>query len=258
MMSIKPNDRLTIHNHILIALPRKEAERLLPILEHVELPVGRTLSEPGEPITHAYFLNHGAASTVALMEDDRVVEVGVTGNEGMVDIPLLLRHHSVGNRRTYMQIGGDGMRIKAEDLKRQFHGCSPLQNLLLRHTHAYIIQVSQTSACNRAHPVGERLARWLLTTSDRVRSDTLRLTQEFIAEMLGMRRAGVSDVMGELTRRGLIRTSRGKVEIVDRPGLEAASCECYGVVQQEYERLHKGERRFRLPGRGGAQSWMRT
>jgi CRP-like cAMP-binding protein len=251
-MSSDSGPQPPIYNHILIALPREEVERLLPVLKHVELPAGHIMYEAGEPIRHAYFLNHGVASTVALMEDGKVVEVSATGNEGMVGIPLLLKQESVECRRTFMQIKGDGLRMRAEDLEKEIANCGPLHNLLLRYTHSCLTHLSQTAACNRVHPTGGRLARWLLTTSDRVRSNNLHLTQEFIAEMLGMRRAGVTEALGELVRRKLIRTSRGHVEIVDRPGLEAATCECYEIVKQEFNRLRAGERRELLwEGNGG-------
>lgn len=225
------------NNLIFSALPPDEYERLSSHLEEVELPLGKVLYSPEESIRHAYFPLSGAVSIVTVLRDGGSVEAGVIGNEGVVGIPLVLGVDIEPNRRAQVQIAGSGMRLKASVLKDEFKRGERLHDLLLRYLHAFITQLSQTAACNRMHRLEERLARWLLTCQDRLRSDELQLTQEFIAEMLGVRRAGVSVAATQLEQRGLIRHKRGYIHVYDRPGLEAASCECYEVVNREYQRL---------------------
>lgn len=224
-------------NLILGALPGEEYARLSSQLEFVELPLGLTLYDLEEPIRHAYFPLSGTVSLVTVLRDGNSVEAGVIGNEGIVGIPLVLGTEVELNRRAQVQIAGSALRLKASVLQKEFKGSEPLRSLLLRYLQAFITQISQTVACNRMHKLEDRLARWLLSCQDRLGSDELQLTQEFIAEMLGVRRAGVSVAATQLQERGLIRHKRGHIQILDRSGLEAVSCECYATVHREYQRL---------------------
>jgi CRP-like cAMP-binding protein len=224
-------------NLILRALPSREYERLSTHLEYVELPLGKILYNPEEPIRHAYFPLSGAVSIVTVLRDGGSVEAGVVGNEGIVGIPLVLGTEMELNRRAVVQIAGSGLKLKAPVFNGEFKRGERLHDLLLNYLHAFITQLSQTAACNRMHRLEERLARWLLACQDRLSSAEMQLTQEFIAEMLGVRRAGVSVAATQLQVRGLIKHKRGFIQIIDRAGLEAASCECYAVVRREYQRL---------------------
>lgn len=225
------------HNLILSALPAEEYERLSSQLEFVELPLGMILYDLEEPIRYAYFPLSGAVSLVTVLRDGGSVEAGVIGNEGMVGIPLVLGTELELNHRAQAQVAGSALRLKAAALQKEFRSSERLRSLLLRHLHAFMTQVSQTVACNRMHKLDERLARWLLSCQDRLGSDEFALTQEFIAEMLGVRRAGVSVAVTQLQERGLIKHRRGHIQILDRHGLEAVSCECYSTVRREYQRL---------------------
>lgn len=227
-------------NLILNSLPLQEYERLSTHLEYVELPLGKVLYYPEEPIKHAYFPLRGAVSIVTVLRDGGSVEAGVVGNEGVVGIPLILGTEMELNRRAIVQVAGGGLRLKAAAFTEEFKRGERLQALLLSYMHAFITQLSQTAACNGRHRLEERLARWLLACQDRLSSDQMQLTQEVIAEMLGVRRAGVSVAVTQLQERGLIGHKRGYIQIIDRAGLEAASCECYAVVRREYERLVEG------------------
>jgi CRP-like cAMP-binding protein len=224
-------------NLILSALPTQAYERLASHLEYADLPLGKVLYDPEEPIRHAYFPLRGAVSIVTVLRDGGSVEAGVIGNEGMVGFPIVLGTRVEFNRRAQVQLAGSGLKLKAGALQEEFRKGEQLRDLLLSYLHAFITQISQTAACNRMHRLEERLARWLLACQDRLSSDELELTQEFIAEMLGVRRAGVSVAATQLEERGLIGHKRGRIQIIDRPGLEATSCECYGIVRREYERL---------------------
>jgi CRP-like cAMP-binding protein len=223
-------------NKILAALPGKEYDRLLPHLTPVSLPQGKTLYEMEDRIRYVYFVNTGVVSLVTHLKEGAGVEVGLTGNEGMVGIPIALGD-DVSPNQAIIQIADGAMRMGADALREELKGGGLLQTLLLRYALALLKQVSQSAACNRSHHVAERLARWLLSCHDRVEGDELRLTQEFIAEMLGTRRAGVSEAAGILQGAGLIRYSRGHITVTDREGLEEFACECYGVVKAEYDRL---------------------
>jgi CRP-like cAMP-binding protein len=218
--------RHQIKNRLLSALPDSEYERLLPHLEQVSLTLKQIIYLPNEPIEYVYFPNSGIISLVNLTEDGGTVEAATVGKEGMVGLPLLLgADRMMGQAIT--QIVGDAVRTPA----------SPLYSLLLRYTQALMNLMSQSVACNRLHSVEERCCRWLLLCQDRVESDEFALTQEFLAQMLGVRRASVSVVAAILQKAGLIRYRRGKIMILDRLGLEAASCECYQMVKQELDRL---------------------
>jgi CRP-like cAMP-binding protein len=223
-------------NRILNALTPSEFESLSSHLDPVNLSSGEVLCRPDQPVTHVYFPNRGTVSVVSTFEDGSSVEVGMVGNEGMFGVCVFLG--SVASPLlAQVQLPGEGLRMRADVLRSEFRKGGQLQDMLLRYTQAFITQVAQTAACNRAHHVEGRLAKWLLMCGDRVHSPELRLTHEFMAGMLGMRRAGVTEAACQLKEAGLIRYTRGKVTFVDRAGLEAVSCECYPLVKKEFTRL---------------------
>jgi CRP-like cAMP-binding protein len=223
-------------NRLLAALPSEELKRLLPYIEQVSLSHGQTIIKPHEPIPFVYFPLNSLLSLVTVMEDGSTVEAGSVGREGMAGLPILLDARTTP-MQTLTQIPGQAVRIKAEILKEAFNAGGALRQILHRYMHTAIVVSSQTAACNRLHHLEIRLCRWLLMSSDGVCSDELRLTQEFLSTMLGVRRAGVSEAASQLQDKGLIRYQRGRIQILDRKSLEAAACECYGVVKAEYERL---------------------
>jgi CRP-like cAMP-binding protein len=225
-----------IQNKILAALPAQEYDRLHEHLTPVSLPQDETLYKMEERIRYVYFVNSGVVSKIINMEDGGSVEVGLVGNEGMAGLPIALGD-DVSPNQAIVQIAGGGMRMQAAALSEELRRGGRLQSLLQRYTLAMLKQVSQTAACNRSHNVGDRLARWLLMCHDRVEGNELRLTQEFIAEMLGTRRSGVSEAAILLQAAGLIRYKRGHITILDREGLEGFACECYRVVKAECDRL---------------------
>ncbi len=225
-----------IENRLLAALPAQEYQRLVPHLEGVSFSIKQPIYEAGEPIEYVYFPSQGLISIVTAMEDGSVIEVGLVGKEGMVGIPVFLGGISTCSY-AFVQVEGSAMRMKASRLKAEFNRSGQLQNLLLRYTQALFTQVSQSVACNRFHTVEERLARWLLIVRDNLDSDTFLLTQEFISQMLGTRRAGVTVAAGILSHAGIIRYSRGKITILKPEELEATSCECYRVIKNEFGRL---------------------
>jgi PAS domain S-box-containing protein len=218
-----------IANHLLAALPRKDYQRLFAGLEPVTLTYGEVLYEPGEPIRHVYFPNDCLVSLLTTVEGHQALEVGLVGREGMIGISLALGM-DVSSVRALVQGTGTAMRMNASRFRKEFRNSLPLQGELYRFAHAKLAQARQTAACNRFHAVEARLARWLLMTRDRVRSDQFLLTQAFLADMLGVRRVAVTNAAGTLQRRKLIEYSRGKIRILDRKGLEAASCGCYEIV----------------------------
>jgi CRP-like cAMP-binding protein len=225
-----------IQNKILAALPAEEYERLREHLTPVSLPLGETLYDQGGQIEYVYFVNTGVVSHVANMEDGASVEVGLVGSEGMIGLPVALGD-DVSPNHAVVQIADGAMRMEAAALRDELGRGGRLQSLLLLYTLASHKQVSQTAACNRNHNIGGRLARWLLMCHDRVGGDELHLTQEFIAQMLGTRRSGVSEAAILLQAAGLIRYSRGHITILDRERLKEFACECYEVVRAEFERL---------------------
>jgi len=226
-------------NRVLNALTRSEFEHLTPHLERVNLKAGEVLCRPEEPVTHVYFPNRGTVSLVSVFEGGGMVEVAMVGNEGMFGVCVFL-----GSMTTpllaQVQLPGEGFRMRADVLKREFAEGGLLQDMLLRYTQAFITQVAQTAACNRAHPISGRLAKWLLMCQDRAHSKDLELTHEFISEMLGIRRAGVTEAANQLREAGLINYRRGRVTVTDRAGLEAESCECYPLLKREFARLVGG------------------
>ena len=235
-MNPQENNHNSRQNRILAALSPEEFERLSPHLEEVELHLGDILSRPDEKIEYVYFPHHSTISLIALMKDGSEIEVGVIGNEGVFGLPLVLGTSSIP-LQAVVQIGSSATRIKAAAFIEEVNRCGRLNKILLQYAQAFLIQTAQAAACNRLHHLDERLARWLLTCQDRTKSDRLQLTHEFIAVMLGVRRAGVSEAAHRLQAEGLINYTRGSIEILDRQRLEAASCECYTIVKREFDRL---------------------
>lgn len=218
-------------NSLLSALPREEYERLSPHLELVRLTPGKVLYNAGDVVRHAYFPKGGMICLLSTTEDGRTIEVGMIGSEGMAGIPIILQS-AAAPYQLMVQLAGNALRIGRSVLWEEFNRGGKLRDLLLRYTHSLLIQVAQSAACNGFHTVEERLCRWLLVSRDRVQTDTLHLTQEFLSHMLGVQRTSVTLIAGALQKKGLIRHSRGRITILDRRGLEAASCECYRRVRE--------------------------
>jgi CRP-like cAMP-binding protein len=230
-----------IQNAILLALPRKERALVLSKSKFVPLPARTILTEMSDPIEFCYFLDSGVASIIHVMTDRKSVEVGLTGREGFIGLPLIVGY-STSPTRAIVQIEAAGYKIRAQDLKNALNHCPSLKEALHRYSQELSIQAIQIAACNRLHEVDERLARWLLMSQDRVGESTFPLTQEFISHMLGTRRASVTVAAGILQKAGLITYTRGQVTIEDRAGLESAACECYAGINQKIERWHKDSR----------------
>ena len=223
-------------NRLLGALPPAALQALQPHFEHISLELREPLFEPHVPISHVYFPETAVVSLTNVLRDGSAVEIGTTGREGMVGLPVFLGEEA-GGMRAFAQIPGMALRIEAAVFARLAGPSGPLHTLLLQYTHAFLTQVAQTAACNSAHLVEQRCARWLLMTHDRVDGDEFPLTHEFLAFMLGVRRAGVTLAMGGLQDARLVHYVRDRVTVADRAGLEHASCECYEVVRAHYERL---------------------
>jgi CRP-like cAMP-binding protein len=226
----------TSTNRTLSALPEEEYTRLRRHLSPVEFRRGDVLYEPNEPIHHVFFPHRATISMVAVMRDGSEVEVGVCGGEGMVGLPLVLGT-DIAPFRALVQIPGVGVMMRGVAFLEELPHCPELRRRLLRYTQAFYTLAAQTAACNRLHPLDGRLARWLLLCQDRTQSDHLPLTHEFMATMLGTRRAGVTEAALKLKDEGLIDYARGNVHILDREGLEQFTCECYAVVRREFDRL---------------------
>jgi CRP-like cAMP-binding protein len=227
-------------NRLLASLPDEELERLRPYFEQVSLSHGQPIINPHEPIRDIYFPLNALLSLVTVMEDGSTVESGAIGREGMSGVPVLL-DAGVTPMETITQIPGDAIKVRAEIIKTAFDKGGALRALLQRYMHTVIVTGSQTAACNRLHNVETRLCRWLLMSSDGIDSNELPLTQEFLATMLGVRRAGVTEAAIKLQDAGLISYGRGNIRIVNREGMEAAVCECYRMFRDEYERLFGAE-----------------
>lgn len=225
-------DGRPIHNKILLALPKSEREEVLAKLEYVSLPLRTILNDVGEPIRFVYFLNDGLASILSIMEDGSGVEVGLCGREGFVGVPLLAGLSS-SDRRTIVQVAGNAHRVSAADFSVALRKCPQLSARLLRFAQEMALQASQIAACNRLHEVDERLGRWLLMSQDRLGGDLVPLTQEFLAHMLGTRRASVTVAAGILQKAGMIAYTRGDVKIKNRALLEESTCECYKMMTQQ-------------------------
>ncbi|HEX8633068.1 MAG TPA: Crp/Fnr family transcriptional regulator [Pyrinomonadaceae bacterium] len=235
------HEDLPLHasNRILAALPPAEYARFSAYLEPVEISLGEVLYRPDEPITHVYFPTRGTVSIICTFEDGKSVEAGMVGNEGMFGVSVFLGSVTAP-LEAIVQLPGEALRMRADVLREEFKRGEHFQDLLLRYTQAFIVQIAQTAACNRAHPIDGRLARWLLMCQDRAGSAELQLTHEFIAVMLGTRRAGVSEAAAKLQDEGIIRYRRGHVSVLDRQKLGAHSCECYLNVRREFDRLLGG------------------
>jgi CRP-like cAMP-binding protein len=228
-----------VANSLLASLPRKDYQRLLTGFEPVTLTFGEIVYEPGKPIRHVYFPTDSLVSLLTLADGHLALEVGMVGHEGMVGTPVPLGVN-VSAVRALVQGSGTAMRMTSARFRKEFRDCPPLQRALYRYIHVLMAQVTQTAACNRFHVVEARLARWLLMTRDRVRTSQFRLTQEFLAHMLGVRRVGVTKAASALQRQKLIRYSRGEINILDDKGLEAAACRCYQVVKDVHDRARGG------------------
>ena len=223
-------------NKILAALPESEYQAIAPHLKPVDLTSGEIISEPNQSITEIYFPQRAMISLVSIMMDGSTTEIGIVGNEGMIGLPAILGGDSTISC-SIVQVSGTALQIPADIIQREFLRGGRLQQILLLYIQASLTQVSQSAACNRQHRIEERLARWLLSVRDCVRQNELHLTQEFIANMLGTRRSGVTIAAGTLQQAGIIRYSRGKITILDRQALEDTSCECYRTIQGEFIRL---------------------
>jgi CRP-like cAMP-binding protein len=223
-------------NHLLAALPDAERQRWLPQLERVEMPLGRVLYESGGTLSHVYFPTTSIVSLLYVMENGASAEIAVVGNEGIVGISLFMGGESTSSRAV-VQSAGLGFRLDAQTMKDEFDRAGSVLHLLLRYTQALITQMAQTAVCNRHHSLDQQLCRWLLLSLDRLQGNELVMTQELIANMLGVRREGVTEGALKLQQAGLIRYARGHISVLDRPGLEKRSCECYSVVKREYDRL---------------------
>ncbi len=223
-------------NHLLSALPAAEYERLLPRLELVPMPLGEVLYESGGKLNYVYFPATCIISLLYVMENGASAEIAVVGNEGIVGIALFMGGGTMPNRAV-VQSEGHAYRLRAAAMQQEFVLYGALMRLLLRYTQALITQMAQTAVCNRHHTVDQQLCRWLLLSIDRLDSDELVMTQELIANMLGVRREGVTEAAGKLQQAGLIEYRRGHIRVLDRPGLEKRVCECYQVVKTEFDRL---------------------
>jgi len=223
-------------NHLLAGLPDAEMERLLPNLELVSLALGQVIYESGGQMSHVYFPTNSIISLLYLMENGATAEIGVTGYEGMVGIALFMGGQTTPNRAV-VQSAGHAYKMSAKALQAEFVKGGMFQQMLLRYTQALITQISQTAVCNRLHSVEQQLCRWLLLSYDRLHSDKLVMTHTLIANMLGVRREGITIAAKHLQEKGIISYVRGTITLLDRPRLEAIVCECYRVVKNEYDRL---------------------
>ncbi len=223
-------------NHLLAALPPAEFDRIQPDLVLTQMPLGQTLCEPYIQMQHVYFPLDSIVSLLCVTEDGGSAEIAVVGNEGLVGVSLFMGGETTPSQAV-VQSAGVAYRLPGRALKTEFHRGGPLQRLFLRYTQALLTQMAQTAICNRRHSLDEQLCRWLLLSHDRLPSPELVMTQELIANMLGVRREGVTEAAGRLQRAELIRYHRGHITILNRSGLERRTCECYGVVKREYDRL---------------------
>ena len=230
-------------NHLLAALPAADYAHLLPDLELIPMPLGREICEPGDKLRYVYFPTTSIVSLLYMMEDGASSEIASVGNEGLVGISLFMGGESTPSAAV-VQSAGHGYRLKANILRREFVRGGNLQHLALRYTQALITQMAQTAVCNRHHPLDKQLCRWLLLSLDRLQGNELVMTQELIANMLGVRREGVTEAAGHLQKAGLIQYSRGHIKVLDRAKLEKRVCECYAVVKKEYDRLLP----YKIPG----------
>ena len=225
-----------LRNQLLLALPEADLQRWLPHIEWVDMSLGQVLYESGRTLSHVYFPTTAIVSLLYVMEDGASAEIAVVGYEGLVGISLFMGGESTPSRAV-VQSAGRGVRLRAQFIKEEFNHTGPVMHLLLRYTQALITQMAQTAVCNRHHSLDQQLCRWLLLSLDRLDGPDLVMTQELIANMLGVRREGVTEAALKLQAMGLIRYARGRISVLDRPGLEQRTCECYAVVKKEYDRL---------------------
>ncbi|MEO8314249.1 MAG: Crp/Fnr family transcriptional regulator [Pseudomonadota bacterium] len=223
-------------NQLLAALPEADLDRWLPHFEVAEMPLGRVLYESGNKLTHVYFPTTSIVSLLYVMENGSSAEIAVVGHEGLVGISLFMGGETTPSRAV-VQSAGCAYRLKADLMMKEFNRGGSVMHLLLRYTQALITQMAQTAVCNRHHSLDQQLCRWLLLSLDRLDSNDLVMTQELIANMLGVRREGVTEAARSLQSDGLISYQRGHITVLDRPGLERRTCECYAVVKREYDRL---------------------
>ena len=228
-------------NHLLAALSPAERDRVYPHLQLVEMPLGKVLYESGDVLRHVYFPTDSIVSLLYVLENGASAEISVVGNEGLIGVALFMGGETTPSR-AIVQSAGHAYRLIGQQLKEEFFRNGDMQLLLLRYTQALITQMAQTAVCNRHHSVDQQLCRWLLLSLDRLPSNELTMTQELIANMLGVRREGVTEAAGKLQKLGVIRYARGQVTVLDRPKLEQLCCECYAVVKKETDRLLSGAR----------------
>jgi CRP-like cAMP-binding protein len=223
-------------NFLLASLDERERVRVMANLEHVSFDLGTVIYESGDKMDYAYFPTTAIVSLLYIMEDGGTAEIGIIGNDGILGVSLFLGGDSTSNRAV-IQSAGDTYRMKPEDLRTEFARAGRFQDLLLRYTQALMTQISQTAVCNRLHAVEEQLCRWLLLSHDRLDSDKLVMTHDLISNMIGVRREGITLAAKKLAEKNLIKNTRGTIEVLDRRGLEKAACECYEIVNTEYNRL---------------------
>jgi CRP-like cAMP-binding protein len=231
-----PSPHTPKQNHLLSALPAEDYARLLPHLELITMPLGWALYESGARLGYLYFPTTSIVSLLYVLESGASAEIAITGNEGLVGIALFMGGESTSNRAV-VQSAGNGYRLRASILKKEFALGGELQHLALRFTQALITQMAQTAVCNRHHSIDQQLCRWLLLSLDRLATNELSMTQDLIANMLGVRREGVTEAAGKLQTAGVIHYSRGHIQVLNRAKLEKRVCECYGVVKRELDRL---------------------
>jgi CRP-like cAMP-binding protein len=224
-------------NHILAALPPLEQARLFPHLKLVSMPLGQVLYESGAALRHVYFPTNSIVSLLYVMQDGGSAEIAVVGNDGVLGVSLFMGGETTPSR-AIVQSAGHAYRLPGNKLKQEFNRHGEMLHVLLRYTQSLITQMAQTAVCNRHHTLDQQLCRWLLLSLDRLTGNRLNMTQELIANMLGVRREGVTDAAGKLQKLGAIRYTRGKITVLDRPQLERLSCECYAVVKRESDRLN--------------------
>ena len=232
-MSVAQNPR---QNHLLAALPAADLERIEPALKLVPLPLGHVLYESGSRLRAVFFPTTAIVSLLYTMADGASAEIAVVGNEGMIGVSLFMGGETTPSRAV-VQSAGHAYRLPGKILKEEFRRGTAMQHLLLRYTQALLTQMAQTAVCNRHHSLDQQLCRWLLLSLDRLEGNELVMTQELIANMLGVRREGVTEAAGHLQTAGLIKYSRGRITVIDRLGLETRTCECYAVVKREFDRL---------------------
>lgn len=230
------NPSALLQNHILAALPAADLARLSVGVEPSRMPLGRVLYESGDKMPHMYFPTTSIVSLLYVMENGASAEIAIVGNEGVVGVSLFMGGETTPSR-ALVQSAGQAFRVPSKVLKEEFRRGGPLQHVLLRYTQALITQMSQTAVCNRHHSVEQQLCRWLLMSLDRLATNELTMTQKLIANMLGVRREGVTESAGKLQKLGLIRYHRGRITVLDRAGVEKQACECYQVVKREFKRL---------------------